>query len=497
MNGCPAVAAAIAGLAAALAFPAPGYVPLVFVAWAPLLVVLERATVAQGFGRGAVAGLVFFAVVLRWLAPLSALAWLVVSAYLALCIAVFGAIAARLLGGPGAARLALPAAWVALEWLRGWLVGGFNWAALGSALTPVPELLPLARTGGVAALSFAILVSNQSVAAAAVAVRRGARLEAARAAALAVAVPVAMLLHAAGTVPAPGEPAGLAVALIDGDTDPRADGGNDFARAIQAYVARTDRALAGGRVDLVLWPETALPRPLDEGGLAVHARALRRRIAHRWQAPLLFGVPVAADVGGRYWNEAQLWWPDGVARYQKRRPVPFGEYALELPLIGRLPRVLSGPEIAAGAGGAPFVVAGMRLGVLICFEDLFSADALERAAGADALVVLTNDAWLGDAGAAQHLAAAVLRAVESGRWVARAANRGASVTIDPWGRTTPASLAPARLPAAAGGTPYAEAPALVPMASAAATLAALVAVRSTAGLRRRSARPPPGCVSRG
>ena len=471
------VAAAVAGLAAALAFPTPGIVPLAFVAWAPLLVALEGATVVRGLALGAMAGAIFFAVVLRWLAALSVSHWLALSAYLALYVAVFGAIAVRLFNGSRAGRLALPAAWVALEWLRGWLFGGFAWAALGTALAPVPALLPLARTGGVAVLSLAIVVCNQAVAAAVVAARRGALAEAVRAAALAVAVPVALALHALWTVPAVGDSVGpgLTVALIGGDSDPRLSAGNDFGRAIQGYVAKTDRALDAGSVDLVIWPETALPHPIDESGLGIHARALRQRIELRWQAPLLFGIPVAAGVAGEFWNEAQLWSHDAVARYQKLRLVPFGEYTPELPLVGRLPRVLGGPEVAVGAGGEPFVVAGVRLGVLICFEDLFGADAVERAAGAGALVILTNDGWLGDAGAAQHLGAAVFRAVETGRWVARVANRGASVIIDPWGRMAPATLAPQRLPASEVRTWYAAAPDLAPMVAAVVTMAALVA----------------------
>lgn len=508
MTWRPALGATVAGLAASIAFPPFGCVPIAFVAWAPLFLALEGATLVEGLALGFTAGTVFFAVLLLWLSALSVPLWIAVSLYLALYVAAFGAIATRLWSGPRAARLALPAAWVALESMRGWLFGGVPGAELGMALAPIPWLLPLASAGGVAVLSLAIVACNQAVAAAANAVQRGAPFEATRAVSLAITIPLALTLPALRVMPAsghpsrvsagipagagldvgPGEPGldvaiverGLDIAMIGGDTDPRvAATGDAFGRAILDYVAKTDRACEAGPVDLVIWPETALPRPLEVDGLAIHARALRQRIEQRWQASLLLGVPVAADTNG-FWNEAQLWSPVGVARYQKRRLVPFGEYAPELPLVGKLPRVLSGPELVPGADGdpvVPFLVAGVKLGVLICFEDLFSADVLERAAASDALVVVTNDVWLGETGAAQHLSVAVLRAVETGRWVARVANRGASVVIDPSGRPTPATLAPQRLPATDGRTLFAAAPDLVPWIALGVTIAALAARR--------------------
>ncbi len=483
-----ALAAIAAGLAASLSFPTPGIVPLAFVAWAPLLLALDGATLAQGAALGFAAGTVFFAVVLRWLAALSFPLWIAGSLYLSVYVAVFGAIATQLWRGPRAARLAIPAAWVALEWMRGWMFGGFPWAELGTALAPEPRLLSLASVGGVALLSLAILSCNLAVAVAVRAVRRGACSDAGCAVLLAIAVPSGLALHALWIARPSGDLAeaqhaaatgegSLAVVSIGGDTDPRIETTDEaFSRAIQGYVAKTDLAFEAGHADLVIWPESAVPHPIEEDGLAIHARALRRRIAEHWKAPLLFGVPVAAEPNG-FWNEAQLWSAGEVARYQKRRLVPFGEYAPELPLVGLLAKVLPGPDVTAGQGGAPFVVGGVGLGVLICFEDLFSADVLGRAAESDALVVLTNDVWLGETGAAQHLAVAALRAVESGRWIARVANRGQSGLIDPLGRIFPAALAAQRLPATDARTIYAAAPWLVPLLALAATVAALAVSR--------------------
>jgi apolipoprotein N-acyltransferase len=56
--------------------------------------------------------------------------------------------------------------------------------------------------------------------------------------------------------------------------------------------------------------------------------------------------------------------------------------------------------------------------------------------GAEVLVNLSNDAWFGDAHAARYqLDSAMLRAVETRRYLVRAASTGFSAVIDPHGRT--------------------------------------------------------------
>ena len=78
---------------------------------------------------------------------------------------------------------------------------------------------------------------------------------------------------------------------------------------------------------------------------------------------------------------------------------------------------------------------GARFAVSICYESLwpgFFRPALFD--GAEFLVNLTNDIWLGHtSGPWSHLQAAVIRAVESRRWLVRAANSGVSAVIAPTG----------------------------------------------------------------
>ncbi|MFQ5345688.1 MAG: apolipoprotein N-acyltransferase, partial [Mariprofundus sp.] len=78
---------------------------------------------------------------------------------------------------------------------------------------------------------------------------------------------------------------------------------------------------------------------------------------------------------------------------------------------------------------------GIAYGSLICYESLFPEEARARVLhGAEVLVNVTNDAWYGTTPAAwQHFQAARMRAVETGRFVLRAANTGVTAIIQPDG----------------------------------------------------------------
>ncbi len=478
-------AAAASGLLIALAFPWPGLWPLAFVALAPLLLALDGVTARRGALLGGVTGLVSFLIVLRWIAPLSLGGYVALCVYLSVYPAAFGAIAAR------APRRVAPAAWVALEWLRGWVLGGFSWGSLGYALAPSPLLAQAASVGGVALLSAAV-VGTATLA----------TMRTRRALGAAIAIPVVMALHGAVVIGDGG--ATLRVAVVQADLSPRERFRPDVAAtALTRYATISDSAVGQG-AELIVWPETAIPVPLDEGvGLEVRARGLRDRV-ERWGASLVFGVSEVSPDPAKFYNAAVMYAPGGVRApsYRKRRLVPFGEYTPMPWLFGGLDRPLPGPEFVFGDGGAPFAVGDARVGVLICFEDVFADEAVARAGDADLLVVLTNDGWFGDTGGAQHLAISRLRAIETGRAIARAANTGVSALIDPYGRVVARAArgpgyALGALPRSRRTTPFARFPDLVPLACVAIALAALLTAGRRSGsspgrpAARRARRAPP------
>jgi apolipoprotein N-acyltransferase len=139
--------------------------------------------------------------------------------------------------------------------------------------------------------------------------------------------------------------------------------------------------------------------------------------------------------------------------YDKLHLVPFGEY---LPLDWLPFLKLSFMEGLIGAAGiydpgrpqppmdlplGPGQTRRVRLGLLICFESTFPHLGLDRVrAGADLLLVPTNDAWFGRSRApVQHLLQAAMRAIETRRPLVRAGNTGISAVIRPSGLITQAT----------------------------------------------------------
>jgi apolipoprotein N-acyltransferase len=149
----------------------------------------------------------------------------------------------------------------------------------------------------------------------------------------------------------------------------------------------------------------------------------------------------------RSYNAAYLLRPDGstAAIYRKIHLVPFGEY---VPFSRALSFV--GPIISAVGDMSPFTpgteavvlpVAGHTTSTAICYEVIYSSLIREFVVqGSELLTTITNDAWYGWSSAAyQHWQQASLRAIEEGRYLARAANTGISGFVDPYGRVLQSS----------------------------------------------------------
>jgi apolipoprotein N-acyltransferase len=178
-----------------------------------------------------------------------------------------------------------------------------------------------------------------------------------------------------------------------------------------------------------------------------NTQAWAESLARRANVPLVLGtiaVEQANQPGEAWYNAACV--VDPVAGlqpvyYAKRKLVPFGEYVPLRPLLGWLKKIVpvGDDDDARGRAAQPLTVnlngRVLTLGPLICYEDVFPNLARDNAlAGVDALVVLTNNAWFGEGGAAyQHAAHSVLRAVETRRPVLRCGNAGWSGWIDEFG----------------------------------------------------------------
>jgi apolipoprotein N-acyltransferase len=209
------------------------------------------------------------------------------------------------------------------------------------------------------------------------------------------------------------------------------------------YISMTRQALAGGAT-FVLWPESSTPfyfeDDLDRGGAI-------RRLARESGATLLIGSdqvePVRAagqqKPSERYYNAAFLVKPDGStgAIYRKMHLVPFGEYVplkRVLFFVGTIVEAVS--DFTPGDSAVLLPIGAHTASTAICYEVIYGS-LMRRfvVEGSELLTTITNDAWYGRSSAAyQHWEQAVMRSIENGRYLARAANTGISGFVDPYGR---------------------------------------------------------------
>lgn len=392
-------------------------------------------------------GWAFWVAAIPWIVPTlvtfgqlpAALSWVLLAglaAYLALFSAAFGAFGARLwrgatAGGAGGWVLAaagLPALFVALEWVRGWLFSGFPWNLAAYAWVDVAGALPLASWLGPWGVSYLVVFANASLALA-VAQRRW------RPALVGLLVPLTLLPLAGrfAGVGAVSSPAGQPVRVLQPNIanlvayDPL-----PVLRNYRRLFAMSERAcdVPGA---LLVWPESAAwpyrfpaDPPFEQDVRTLVARG----------CPLLLNSSVEQD--GEVRNAAFLLDPaGGQGRYDKRHLVPFGEYVPLQGVFGFLDTLAREAGQFSPADELTLLDWGReRLGVAICFEITFPGEVAEAVrAGATSLVTITNDAWYGDTAAPwQHFRAVRFRAAENDRPLVRAAITGVSALVAPDGR---------------------------------------------------------------
>ena len=429
--------AALSGAVYATAFPPLSWAPAAWVGLAPLLVACARLTPLRAAAAGmlwtvtAAAGVAGFlpGMLGRYFALAPIEAWVVAAGIVAVLhgvsISAYAAWVAWLARRRAATPILLAAGWVVCELARAHGALGSPWALSAYSQLPALRIIQIADLAGPYGIGLLIAAVNACAAAAFAPALRGRR--PLRSAALVAAALLGALAYGQwrlGQDIATGD--AVRVAVVQAGA-PAAD---PAARA--ARLARHVALTAAARADLVVWPEYAVEGYLDEPSAA---RDAVLRAADSAGADLILGGPHRAPSasGTRYHNSAYLVRDGAVAaRYDKRRLVPFAEEERLAWLLGP-----AATRYEPGVAAAALPATRLRAGVLLCLEAMYPA--LARAAvgdGAEVLVTLSNDAWFGDAEAArQQLDIATLRAVETRRFLVRAAATGFSAVIDPHGRT--------------------------------------------------------------
>ncbi|MFE3836696.1 apolipoprotein N-acyltransferase [Pseudogemmobacter sonorensis] len=422
-----------------------GLWPLALAGFALALLRIGAATgPGAAFARGVGVGAGYFGISLSWIVQpffvdplrhgwMAPFAVLGVAFGLGLFWGAAGWLSRRMGGGAVTLALALSLA----ELARGHVLTGFPWALPGHiwAGTWLAQMAALTGAYGMTLLTLLAVAAPLSLGP-----WRGGALT------LAIAgLAGGWSLHRLSLPEPPARP-GL-VRIVQPDIEQSLKWDPDLARANFDLL----RALStGDPVDLVIWPETAVPYLVEPEGPVAQAIS-----ASAGGAPVATGIQrdEGAGVGegsGRAWNTLAVFGPGGRVgqHFDKVHLVPFGEYIPGGDLVYRLTglrafasQVGAGYTAGEGRNLLDFGELGRAL-PLICYEAIFPQHLAGTARG-DWILQVTNDAWFGTlTGPYQHFAQVRLRAIEQGLPVLRAANTGISAVIDARGRV-------ARLPGGA------------------------------------------------
>ncbi len=444
----PAIAS-IGGALYFLGYLGWGLWPLIAVFLVPLWRALERSR-PHGIGASALAGLCFGGVAYAggypWLWRLvehflggnlvvGAILWLGYGAWFALGFVVYAVLfhLIRQRGWPMAVAGIPPL--LAIEWLQPQMFPVHS----GAALVLAPPLVQIADLGGPLLLS-ALVGALNLAAYAAWAWIRSERDPPVVSIGAAVGLVLLALgyghLRSAAITRSDDEGAALRVGVVQanlGLMEKRRQGVLGHRR----HLAQTHELLAGGPLDLVVWPETAYVRGLRRP-LPIDGQPVREKLT----VPLLFGGTSVWEEGGRRVsaNSAFLVTSDGSIRdaYDKNLLIPLAEFA---PFAGLVPRVAAlfprVQEFRASDATPPLRLGALRIVTPICYEVVRPdfVRRMVREARPQLIVTLANDAWFGDSQEPWiHLALARLRAVEHRLWLVRSTNSGVSAVVDPTGR---------------------------------------------------------------
>jgi apolipoprotein N-acyltransferase len=428
-------------------FPSLGWWPLTFVGIGVFLVSLRGRRPGGAFLVGLVAGLTYYFIQISWAAlflgpePLSALSTL--EALFVALGAVLISISYRVVPAMWPSRLArlvvLPVVVAGLWTLREavasvWPYGGFSWARVAESQSQSP-LASLFSWIGISGVSFVmvLLVAFAIEVVLVNSIRMPARATLIVCAITLVLLPPAFPVVLKGTT---------TVAAVQGDGPAGYFDPHDYGDLLAAQYKATV-PLFGRKVDMVIWPEgasdidpVAADRAPDEDVAATEFDDISRRM----HAPLIAGT--IQHRGSQYFNTSLLWeaGKGEVAHYDKKHPVPFGEYVPDrafwrqfapslIDLIGR--------NYTPGTTSTVFNVNGVIAGIDICFDitdDTVMRDSVN--AGAEILLAQTNNADFGHTDeSVQQLAIARIRAMELGRALVNDSTVGTTAIVLPDGST--------------------------------------------------------------
>jgi apolipoprotein N-acyltransferase len=436
--------AVLSGILLWLSFPGFSWFPLAWIALIPLMISIIGATPLKAGLLGIITGLIAYTGITYWIVPTvytatgsliqTILCQAVLSVYLSLFIALWAYLIRAVDIKPSLLRFSLfsAALWIAFEYFRSWLFGGFPWVLLGYSQWKFLSLIQLAEYTGVFGISFLIVVVNTSILRLLTTKR---------------ALPFVGLLFVFAAVGVLGKvlyisnttssPPYIKVAVLQGNVDQY----QKFDAAYQSEIIETyttiARQAARTKPDIIIWPETSVPGVLPrDPALYSWVSSLSRETG----AYNIVGS-IYNNGGKDYYNSSILFGTEGeiLGWHKKNHLVPFGEYIPFRKYLAPFFKIFNEMgDLTKGTQPDLLPVKSVLISSIICSENFFGSLVRRFVRkGGEVVVSQTNDAWyLNTSAAMQHFVMNVFRAVENRRTVIVAGNTGVSGIIEPNGRVS-------------------------------------------------------------
>ncbi|KPA19675.1 apolipoprotein N-acyltransferase [Candidatus Magnetomorum sp. HK-1] len=447
------------GLLMTASFPPMNLYLLAYISWIPLFFALRNASLIESIFLGFLTGLIHETILLSWIIPtlknhaqfstLYSLSLdILMSSILAISFALFAGLI-HLSIKKNYHLFILPLFWVTFEWLKTLGPLAFPWELIGYSQFKATTIIQIADCLGVYGVSGFIIFINVGLFIVLLGIfqiqwKKELVSKPLMRLSIILIFLVPTILYTYGSIQISQTDKELSqtlhknVMIIQPSVLQHEKWLGDNQIPITKKMVQLTLANKHPSIDLVVWPETALP-------YALHSKHQLRKfvlqaISHM-NAGFVIGSPTFVRKNKKTidYNSAYVIHPNGKvqSRYDKVRLVPFSEF-MPFPILRKFFMQWGAPEskFAQGKNGQIHPLNDFQMGIQICFEIIFPHYVRELANnGANIFINISNDAWFGKTACPyQHFSMAVFRAVENKRAVVRCANTGISGFIDPCGR---------------------------------------------------------------
>lgn len=455
----------LSAIISGIAFTVDNLGILMWISFIPLLYVLIRKenTFIKIFKAGTIFGTTYYLVILHWIFNLYPFEWLDLGKTKSMIILFCGWILISLVEGLVIGIIlgifkylkikndllnifTIASLWFVIEYIQEQGVLGFPWGKLAISQVYYLPIIQSVSLFGSSFISFIIIVFNGMILEGIINYKKN-KVIAMKSIFIAILIFIVNIAYGYIRLNDKSYSEKVNVTAVQGNinTTEKWQKG-DISKNLNIYKELTIKAVENSskyeeKVNVVLWPETAIPIDISNNSWILEEY---KSLAKSFDITFMTGTFYTDYKSDSYkYNSIVAINDKGDIEdiYFKRHLVPFGEalpfekFLLEkIPIIKEL-NLVDG-DLKAGKESIIIDDGNLKIGCLVCYESIFPQLVIESVNnGAEVIFIASNDSWFKDSKAVyEHNNNAILRAIESNRYVVRAANTGISCFIDNRGR---------------------------------------------------------------